>query len=271
MTGAASDPSAVVASVVARLRAAGCVFAEDEAAMLIAEASSVEELERMIEQRVDGLPLEIIVGFAMFCGRRILVEPGVFVPRRRTEFLVEQAAALVTPGAVVLDLCCGVGAVGAVLLVTHRGIELYAADIEAAAVRSARRNIEPLGGTVFEGDLYQPLPAGLRGRVDILTANAPYVPTAEIRLMPPEARLYEPPITLDGGSDGLDIQRRIADDAPNWLSPRGRLLIETSERQSPITVEILERAGLSTTVARSDDLDATVVIGAMRRDRAASS
>jgi release factor glutamine methyltransferase len=262
MTAAAPvDPSVVVD----RLRAAGCVFAEDEAAMLIAEAATPPELERMIAERVAGLPLEIIVGFAEFCGRRILVEPGVFVPRRRTEFLVEQAAALVTPEAVVLDLCCGVGAVGAVLLADHRGIELFAADIEAAAVRSARRNIEPLGGTVFEGDLYDPLPADLRGRVDILTANAPYVPTAEIRLMPPEARLYEPPITLDGGSDGLDLHRRIADDAPNWLSPGGRLLIETSERQSPITVEIFEQAGLATRVARSEELDATVVIGTLRQ------
>jgi release factor glutamine methyltransferase len=250
--------------VVARLRAAGSVFAEDEAAILIAEAADPAELERMIEQRVAGLPLEIIVGFAEFCGRRILVEPGVFVPRRRTEFLVEHAAPLVTPGAVVLDLCCGVGAVGAVLLARNPGIELYAADIEAAAVRSARRNIEPLGGTVFEGDLYEPLPAELRGRVDVLTANAPYVPTAEIRLMPPEARLYEPPVTLDGGSDGLDIQRRIADDAPHWLSPRGRLLIETSERQSTVTAGIFERAGLSARVVRSDELDATVVIGSMR-------
>lgn len=244
-----------------RLRESGSVFAEDEAELLIAEASTPGELEAMVEQRVAGLPLEVIVGWAEFCGLRIVVDSGVFVPRRRTEVVVREAMALVRPGAVVLDLCCGTGAVGAAIHAAVDGIELYASDVEPAAVRCARRNLEPLGGQVFEGDLYDPLPATLRGRVDLLVVNAPYVPTDAIALMPPEAREHEPRVTLDGGADGVDIQRRVAAEAGEWLAPDGHLLIETSREQAPRTVEAFLAGGLTAEVRRAEDVDGTVVIG----------
>jgi release factor glutamine methyltransferase len=214
----------------------------------------------MLDRRVVGLPLEHVLGWAEFCGLRIAVDPGVFVPRRRTEFLVSQAAALARPRAVVVDLCCGSGAMGAALVATLDRVELYAADIDPAAVRCARRNIAA-GGQVYEGDLYEPLPTTLRGRVDVLVANAPYVPTEEIGLLPPEARLHEPRVALDGGPDGLDVQRRVSAAAPRWLAPGGHLLVETSERQATQTVETFARNGLIPRVASSDELNATVVIG----------
>jgi release factor glutamine methyltransferase len=182
----------------------------------------------------------------------------VFVPRRRTEFLVHQAAAVARPHAVVVDLCCGSGAVGAVLAVAVGRIELHAVDIDPAAVRCARRNIR---GSAYVGDLYEPLPVALRGRVDVLVANAPYVPTDEIGLMPAEARMYEPRVALDGGTDGLDVQRRVAAEASRWLAPGGHLLVETSDRQAPRTVEAFARHGLTARVVTSDELNATVVIG----------
>lgn len=246
--------------VVNRLRAAGCVFAEDEA-RLLTRAASGAELEAMVVRRVGGEPLEYVLGWAEFCGLRVSVETGVFVPRRRTEFLVEQARAIASPDAVVVDLCCGTAAVGAALLAALPGIELHAADIDPAAVRCARRNVEAAGGHVYEGDLFEPLPASLRGRVDVLVVNAPYVPTEAIALMPPEARLYEARAALDGGTDGLDIQRRIAAASPSWLAAGGHLLIETSVPQSPLTVEAFERAGLVTRTAHSDEVEGTVVIG----------
>jgi release factor glutamine methyltransferase len=248
--------------IVSRLRAVGCVFAEDEARLLVEAAGSPAELAAMVERRVDGLPLEHVLGWAEFCGLRVLVDPGVFVPRRRTEFLVRQAAALARPGAVVVDLCCGSGAVGAVLATLVDGIDLHAADIEPAAVRCARRNIGD--DRVHEGDLYAPLPAGLRGRVDVLVANAPYVPTAAIGLMPPEARDHEPLVALDGGDDGLDVQRRVAADAAAWLAPGGHLLVETGARQAPHTADTFARSGLQPRIAASSELDATVVIGTRR-------
>ena len=91
--------------------------------------------------------------------------------------------------------------------------------------------------------------------------NAPYVPTDAIRLMPPEARDHEPAVALDGGPDGIGIHRRVAAEAPSWLSPGGHLLIETSERQAPQVAAIFTAHGLTARVARSDDLDSTVVIG----------
>lgn len=246
--------------IVSRLRAAGCVFAEDEAALLIAAATSACDLESLVAQRLEGQPLEHILGWAEFAGQRILVEPGVFVPRQRTRFLVQQGVRLAARHSVVLDLCCGSGAVGAAILAALPGVELHAADIDPAAVRSARRNIH-LPSQVWEGDLFDPLPTTLRGRVQILVANAPYVPTSEISMMPPEARLHEAAIALDGGADGLDIQRRVAAAARDWLAPGGFLLVETSERQAEASAIIFESNGLIASIESSEELDATVVVG----------
>jgi release factor glutamine methyltransferase len=229
--------------------------------LLVAAAGSPAQLTDLVERRAAGLPLEHVLGWAEFCGLRVVVDPGVFVPRRRTELLVRQAAAGAKPGAVVVDLCCGSGAVGAALIAALDRVELYAVDIDPAAVRCARRNIAAAGGLVYEGDLYEPLPASLQGRVDVLVANAPYVPTEAIRLMPAEARLHEPRVALDGGADGLDVQRRVICEADRWLAPGGRLLVETSESQAAQTVESFTRGGLISQLVRSDDLGATVVIG----------
>ncbi len=253
-------------SIVPRLRAAGCVFAEDEARLLIATARSPEELDAMVERRAAGLPLEQVLGWAEFCGLRIAVDPGVFVPRRRTEFLVEQALLLAPPwplarpGAIVVDLCCGAGAIGAALAAAVEHAEVHAVDLDPAAVRCARRNVP---GQVYEGDLYQPLPARLRGQVSIVAANVPYVPTSEIALLPPEARAHEPRVALDGGPDGLDVLRRVAAGAPDWLAPGGHLLIETSERQAHLAAAAFEASGLTPRVATSTDLSATVLIGTL--------
>ncbi len=215
----------------------------------------------MVGQRVSGLPLEQVLGWAEFHGLRIAIQPGVFVPRRRTEFLVDEAVALSRPGIVVLDLCCGSGALGAALATARRDVELYAADIERPAVECARRNLEPLGGRVYEGDLFEPLPAALRGRVDILLANVPYVPSDDIRLLPPEARDHEPLVTLDGGGDGLEVLRRVTAEASRWLAPGGHLLVETSERQTASALRAFADGGLDAHLAHSDEMDATVVIG----------
>ena len=244
--------------IVTRLRAAGCVFAEDEARLLIAAARTSAELDAMVGQRVAGLPLEQVLGWAEFCGLRITVAPGVFVPRRRTEFLVRQAVALARRGDVIVDLCCGAGAIGAALTAAVEGVEVYAADIDPAAVRCARQNLP--ADRVYQGDLYAPLPAVLRGRVAILAANVPYVPAREIELLPTEARAHEPRAALDGGADGLDVLRRVAIGAAAWLAPGGYLLSETSDRQASLAEAVVTTSGLAARVARSPDLDATVII-----------
>lgn len=259
------DPPVAVADLVTRLRAAGCVFAEEEADLLLEAARTPSDLAAMVARRVEGTPLEHVLGWVAFGGRRIVVEPGVFVPRRRTEYLVRQAAPLVAAASVVVDLCCGSGAVGAVLCtdadgVARAGLELHSADVDGAAVRCARRNLAAAGGHVYQGDLYAPLPQALRGRVDVLVANPPYVPTGAIGLMPPEARLHEARVALDGGADGLDVLRRVVAEAPSWLAPGGHLLTELGIHQVRAAVEAVSRSGLVPTVARDDDLEATVLV-----------
>ncbi|QXJ25538.1 putative protein N(5)-glutamine methyltransferase [Actinomadura graeca] len=253
-------PAPCSETVVSRLRAAGCVFAEDEARLLMSAARTPDELSAMVERRAGGLPLEHVLGWAEFCGLRVEVDPGVFVPRRRTEFLVRQAATRAPRRAVVLDLCCGSGALGLALAAALGGAELHAADIEPAAVRCARRNVGA-AGRVYEGDLFAPLPGTLEGRVDVLLANVPYVPAGEVALLPAEARAHEPRIALDGGADGLEVLRRVADGAPRWLARGGRLLSEVSERQVPAAAGIVAAAGMQIEVARSEELYSTVVIG----------
>lgn len=248
-------------AIVDRLRAAGCVFAEDEARLLIESAKTPAALLSMVDQRVAGLPLEHIVGWVEFCGLRIAVDPGVFVPRQRTELLVRRAAAAAAPGSTVVDLACGSGAVGLAVATLVGDVELHAVDIEPAAVRCARRNLAALDGHVYAGDLYDPLPARLRGRVDVLVANVPYVPTAAVSLLPPEARLHEPLVALDGGDDGLAVLRRVASAARDWLAPGGHLLSEIGADQLDAAVEALATAGLSPVVASDEELAATVVIG----------
>jgi release factor glutamine methyltransferase len=189
------------------------------------------------------------------------VEPGVFVPRRRTELLVEQAVARARPGAVVVDLCCGSGAVGAAVAMALGGAELHAADIDPAAVRCAIRNVAPLGGRVYQGDLDEPLPGTLRGRVDVLIANAPYVPTDAIGLLPLEAREHEPLVALDGGADGLDVHRRLSAAASGWLAPGGHLLVEVSDRQAAEVAATFAGGGMTPRIVSSEELEVAVVIG----------
>ncbi|MFT2706169.1 putative protein N(5)-glutamine methyltransferase [Clavibacter zhangzhiyongii] len=260
--------------LVRRLRAAGCVFAEEEAALLVAEAadrqpprvgrdvtrSRAAVLEAMTAARVAGEPLETVLGWALFAGRRILVDPGVFVPRRRTERLaraaVQAASAVARP--VVVDLCCGSGAIGAVLADDVPGAVVHAADVDPVAVACAARNLAPRGVAVHRGDLLDALPDELRGRIDVLVANVPYVPHAGLDLMPPEARLHEPAATRDGGDDGLDVLRRVARDGGSWLAPAGVVLLEVAGAQVPAARQALAAAGLEARVdprADSEDED----------------
>jgi len=273
-----------LSGVAARLRAAGCVFAEEEARLLLAAASGPAEMALAVERRVAGYPLEHILGWAQFCGLRIELDAGVFVPRRRTELLVNEAAALLSAGLppngrlqkgqprerrddagpVVVDLCCGSGAVGVAIASRIDGLELHAADVDPAAVDCARRNLARVGGEVHQGDLFRALPRVITGKVRVLAVNAPYVPTGAIATMPHEAREHEPLRSLDGGADGLDFHHRVAEEAAAWLQPGGNLIIETSERQAGRTAAILKRAGFAARTVHSDELDGTVVVGRAR-------
>ncbi|MGY1771414.1 putative protein N(5)-glutamine methyltransferase [Blastococcus sp. SYSU D00813] len=251
-------------ALVATLRAAGCVFAEEEAAVLLETTADPAALPALVARRVAGEPLEQVVGWVRFDGLRVPVEPGVFVPRQRSVLLVDLALAAVPDPRTVVDLCCGTGALAAAVAARAPGpVEVHAADLEPAAVRCAARTLAPWHGRAHRGDLFAALPGRLRGRVDVLVVNAPYVPTGSIGLMPPEARLHEPRSALDGGPDGLDLHRRVAAGAPGWLAPGGVLVLETSAPQAERTAAAVRAAGLRAAVHADADRDATAVVGLM--------
>ncbi|GAB1645631.1 putative protein N(5)-glutamine methyltransferase [Krasilnikovia sp. MM14-A1259] len=258
-------PALALARAVDTLRAAGCVFAEDEAAVLAAAATDAAALMALVRRRSDGEPLEQVVGYADFCGVRVRLRPGVFVPRVRSELLVrlaaEHARDIRSRRPVVVDLCCGSGALG--LAVRHRvpDAELYAADVDPVAVACARDNLALTDAQVFAGDLFDALPPGLRGRVDVLIANVPYVATRHLPLLPAEARLHEPRTALDGGADGLDVFRAVAAEAPAWLAAGGVLFSEITDAQADAASAATHAAGLHPAVCHDADLEATTIQG----------
>lgn len=246
------------ATVVA-LRAAGCVYAEEEARLLC----DAGDLDMMVQRRIAGEPLEWVLGWADFTdeagdGVRVVVRPGVFVPRGRTIELALAAEELLPVDGVLLELCCGSGAISAFLHARKPDATVVAADLDPVAVACARDNL-PFG-TVVNGDLFAPVPASLRGTVDVIVANTPYVPTDTVALLPAEARDYEPLHTLDGGPDGLRLLRRIATESGGWLRPGGTVLIEINETQYDAAREAFELAGLVTS-ARIDPDGTTVIVG----------
>ena len=242
---------APMTDLVDRLRAAGCVFAEEEAALLL---ESDGDLEELVTRRCAGEPLEHLLGWAEFAGLRVAVAPGVFVPRKRTELMARETVAL--RPRLLVELCCGAAAVTAAVEAALPEVRTWVADIDRAAVDVARRNVR---GRVLISDLDAALPAELRGRVDVIACNAPYVPTDEVAHLPPEARQHEPRRALDGGSDGLDVIRRAAARAGLWLRPGGSLIVETSTAQAPAAAAAFSAAGLRPRIV--SDRTATVVLG----------
>lgn len=239
-------------ALVSRLRAAGCVFAEEEAALLLRQATDADELERMVAERVSGTPLEYVLGWADFAGIHVPVDAGVFVPRPRSELLVDSAVGELAPGSLLLDLCCGTGAIAAAVA-SRVDVEVFATDIDPAAVANARRTLADRRATVLLGDLFEPLPKDLLGRVKTITMVAPYVPTADIALLPHEARDYEPLTALDGGTDGLDVVRRAIAESAAWLEPAGCMITEVAEHQVPEVARSFEAAGLRADVLTRDE------------------
>jgi release factor glutamine methyltransferase len=240
-----------VTDLVDRLRAAGCAFAEEEAALLL---ESDGDLEELVARRCAGEPLEHLLGWAEFAGLRVAVAPGVFVPRKRTELMARETVAL--RPRLLVELCCGAAAVAAAVEAALPEVETWVADIDRAAVDVARRNVR---GRVLISDLDAALPAELRGRVDVIACNAPYVPTEEVAHLPPEARQHEPRRALDGGGDGLDVIRRAAARAGLWLRPGGSLIVETSTAQAPAAAAAFYAAGLRPRIV--SDRTGTVVLG----------
>jgi release factor glutamine methyltransferase len=198
-----------------------------------------------IERRAAGEPLQYVTGEMPFRHLVLTVRPGVFIPRPETEVLVD--AVLASLGGIeaplVADLCTGSGAVAVSVAFECPAAVVHATEIVPSSAEVARANAQRAGvadrTTVHEGDLFAPLPAGLAGRFDAVAANPPYIPTADLAALPAEVAAHEPAIALDGGADGLDVVRRIVDEARVWLRPGGLLVIETDTGRVKDTADLM--------------------------------
>ena len=256
--------------VAGELAAAGCVSARAEAAWLVEEAPDEEALAAMVARRAAGEPLQYVIGWAPFGRLRLAVGPGVFVPRPETETLADRAAAFLRGrprprpegfgepqgGApvkpIAVDLCTGSGAIACFLAAEVPGARVLATELDPGALAWARVNAGRHRVEVLAGDLDAPLPAELAGRVEVLCANVPYVPSGAIATLPADVRDHEPWLSLDGGPDGLDVFRRLAGRAGHWLAPGGRLYAEIGEDQAEAAAALLTAAGLAEVAVHQD-------------------
>lgn len=245
--------------LVRELAGGGCVAPEEEAAELIrAAADGPRPLEELVARRLRGEPLAWIIGFVRFCGLRVHVEPGVYVPRPHTQTLARRAASVLPPAGIGVDLCTGSGAVAAVLGDSGRGATVLATDVDPAAVECARRN----DVRALLGSLDEPLPESIRGRVDVMCAVVPYVPAEELHLLPRDVVAYEPRRALDGGPGGTTVLEQVARLSADWLAPGGRVLLELGGDQAGAVTETMESAGLSDVrVHRDSDGDDRAIEG----------
>ena len=239
-------------ALVARLASAGFVAASEEAAELLAAAAGgAGPLEALVRRRLTGEPLAWITGSATFCGQRIRVDPGVYVPRRQSEDLARRAAERLPPHGTAVDLCTGSGAIARILMARRPGARVVATDVDARAVACATAN----GVEVYRGDLFAPLPRSLEGRVDVVTGVVPYVPTPELRLLQRDTFAFESPLLYDGGPDGTRIIRRVLGDSPRFLRPGGALLLELGGQEADLLADDLERLGYADATVFLDDDD----------------
>jgi release factor glutamine methyltransferase len=198
----------------------------------------------------------------MFCGRRVRVDAGVYVPRPQSEALARRAASLLPPDGVAVDLCAGSGAIAAVLHAARPEATVIASDIDPVAVACAREN----GVTAVVGDLDSALPSELCGLVDVLVAVPPYVPTEELALLPRDVVAYEPVRALDGGEAGTDLLSRIVDRSVRWLRPGGRLLLELGGDQAGPLRDAMAAAGFGDVrVGRDADGDVRSIEACLTR------
>ncbi|GAB10834.1 putative methyltransferase [Gordonia araii NBRC 100433] len=244
-------------ALVGALRAAGCVFAEDEARILRHRAVGEGQLSEWLRRRIAGEPLEQIVGAVEFAGLDLAVGAGVFVPRQRTRLVAaiasdEVGAALAADpsGTVFVEPYCGAAPIAAHVARDHPAAAIVATDIDPVALAYAERNLSS-PAIVRRGSGLAGLPQGLRGRVSVTAAVPPYVPDGELDLMPGEARGFEPVSSHSAGAAGLDEVSRLLREAREWLRPTGVVALELHRRQADAAARIAVDAGFQPTVRTS--------------------
>jgi len=212
----------------------------------------------LIKRRRSGEPIAYILGRREFFALPFRVDRRVLIPRPDTEVLVEIALEGTRERHLygrALDLCTGSGCVAIAFAKARPTWRVTAIDLSPDAAALARENslrastIRNLA--ILEGDLFAPLPAD--AQFELITANPPYIPSAEIETLETDVRDYEPRLALDGGNDGLAVIRRLLADAPRYLSAGGLLAMEVGFDQAPAVGELFASAGFRE-VSRARDL-----------------
>ena len=202
----------------------------------------IDIIKKIINRRLMREPLQYILGKWNFMGLDLCVGEGVLIPRPDTEVLVETALDNLHDGMRILDLCTGTGCILISLLKYSNDCVGTGVDISEQALALAKKNAEltQVDANFVLADLYE----GASGQYDIIVSNPPYIATAVIDTLEPEVRDYEPHLALDGGEDGLDLVRRIIDEADLHLFPGGKLMLEIGYDQGPKTCSLMEQSGL---------------------------
>lgn len=215
----------------------------------------LDRLDELVDHRSRRIPLQHLTGRAGFRTLTLACRPGVFVPRPETEVLAGLAVELAGPGSTVVEPCTGTGAVALSVAAEAPGTTVVATDRDAAAVDLARRNAAELGldVDVREGDLLEPVGAPLRGRVDVVVSNPPYLTADELAGCEPEVREHDPRGALVAGPTGHEVTDRLIATVPAWLRPGGVLLLEVAEVRAAAVARRARDAGFRD-VAVLDDL-----------------
>ena len=210
----------------------------------IMKRAQAQEIMDLVEERLTGRPLWYVYGDTDFCGYTIKVDERVLIPRRETEELVMHVVASATEDCEILDLCTGSGAIA---IAVAKELErkkitatVTASDISADALALAQENaaLNEANVQFVKSDLFD----RLRGRYNIIVSNPPYIPTAEIETLQTEVKDHEPRLALDGGEDGLDYYRRIAQDAPKCLAHGGMVMLEVGDGQADDVARLFKNA-----------------------------
>ena len=212
-----------------------------------------ERFRALCEKRKTRTPLQYLTGVQSFLGRDFYVDERVLIPRPETELLAERAIAALRkqPSPAALDMCCGSGCLAVSMALGVPGADVHAADLSEGALAVTKHNAEHLHAkvTLHQGDLFASIPEGLR--FDLIVSNPPYIPAADCLELQEEVR-REPMMALDGGADGYDFYRRIAQDAPRFLKEDGVLLLEVGYDQAAGVMPLCREAGFREVMAHED-------------------
>lgn len=237
------------------MRDSGIHNAEREARWLIeAEPDNSDGLMDLVRRRVAGEPLQYLTGLAGFRRLELRIGPGALVPRPETESLAGRAIDLLPEKGIALDVGTGAGPIALAIADERPSARVIGTDISIEALQWARLNRDTLGLDVelIECDLFEGLPSRLRGEVDVVVANPPYISENERNALPAEVVEHEPGVALFASRDGLEIFERIAVGARGWLCPGGWFLSEIGDRQGATVSRLLGFLGYSDVVIRPD-------------------